>query len=85
MTGYPHPVNPGQTHWEGCWQERGHHNCAVARVRELEAKVEELTHYLNDEWLCDSCGKWFDCTVDRHGTDCDLCKPCLDKWEDGEL
>lgn len=26
-----------RTHWEGCWEHRGHHECAIARVRELEA------------------------------------------------
>jgi hypothetical protein len=29
-----------QTHWRGCWQHRGHHDCAIARVRELEARAE---------------------------------------------
>ncbi len=32
----PYPENPGATHYDGCWKSRGHHNCAVARVRELE-------------------------------------------------
>ena len=36
------------THYEGCWQDRGHHNCAIARVQELEARVEQF-------W-CPDCG-----------------------------
>lgn len=25
-----------RTHWDGCWRERTHHECAVARCEELE-------------------------------------------------
>jgi hypothetical protein len=34
----PYPENRGQTHHEGCWRVRGHHNCCVDRVGALEAK-----------------------------------------------
>jgi hypothetical protein len=36
-TTYPYPEDTGRTHWEGCWRERGHHNCAVAEVERLAA------------------------------------------------
>ena len=53
---FPYPDDRGQTHSPGCWKWRGHHNCAVARVRELEARLAEATEvirfYAADEnWL----------------------------------
>ena len=43
---FPYPDKPGATHYDGCWQHEGHHNCAVAKVRELEKELQELL----DEW-----------------------------------
>lgn len=34
----PYPENPGQTHFDGCWREPGHHNCAVALLYERMAE-----------------------------------------------
>lgn len=31
----PYADNPGATHYDGCWRDRGHHNCAVAEVERL--------------------------------------------------
>jgi hypothetical protein len=39
----PYPDDPGQTHYDGCWRSRGHHNCAVARVEQLEGEAERMT------------------------------------------
>lgn len=39
---YPYPEDEGQTHYEGCWRERGHHNCAVKRAEGLRDRVEQL-------------------------------------------
>jgi hypothetical protein len=25
----------GQTHYDGCWESRGHHECAMAEIRRL--------------------------------------------------
>lgn len=36
-------MSDGKTHWEGCWKERGHHECAVLRVEELEAERDEAS------------------------------------------
>lgn len=36
----PHEPKLGQTHWSGCWQAPGHHNCAVGRVHRLERRLE---------------------------------------------
>lgn len=33
----PYPEDRGSTHWEHCWATRGHHNCAVFKLRELLA------------------------------------------------
>lgn len=33
----PYPENPGATHYDGCWRDRGHHNCAVALLAEQSA------------------------------------------------
>ena len=30
-----------QTHWDGCWQERSHHQCAVRLIAELNDCAEE--------------------------------------------
>lgn len=38
----PYPPDTGHTHYDGCWRERGHHNCAVARLDEAEAEVTAL-------------------------------------------
>lgn len=38
----PYPENPGATHYEGCWRDRGHHNCAVREVGRLRAEVDLL-------------------------------------------
>ena len=32
------PTNDGITHYEGCWKDRGHHACALAKIAELEKK-----------------------------------------------
>ena len=31
-------MSDGRTHWEGCYTERGHHECAIAQVKRLEAE-----------------------------------------------
>lgn len=52
----PYPPDTGRTHYEGCWRERGHHNCAVARVDELReelaaarAEMTQLVAFFNEE------------------------------------
>jgi len=30
------------SHWDTCWQAGGHHECAVAKVQELQAEVKDL-------------------------------------------
>jgi hypothetical protein len=29
-----------RTHWNGCWEHRGHHDCALAEIRRLRADVD---------------------------------------------
>ena len=36
----PEPPDTGKTHGEGCWKDRGHHNCAVAEIERLRAEIE---------------------------------------------
>lgn len=31
-----------RTHWNDCWKERTHHDCAVARIYERDARIAEL-------------------------------------------
>lgn len=31
-----------RTHWEGCWRDRAHHECAVAKIERLEAEGSKL-------------------------------------------
>jgi hypothetical protein len=28
----------GRTHWEGCWDSRGHHDCAIAEIARLRSE-----------------------------------------------
>ena len=37
-----YPPNEGRTHSAGCWQWKYHHECAIRKIRELEAEVERL-------------------------------------------
>jgi len=34
----PYPENRGKTHYEGCFRQRDHHNCAVRRINDLTAE-----------------------------------------------
>jgi hypothetical protein len=43
-TKFPYPENPGQTHFEGCWREQGHHNCAVARLDAQQREHDLVRH-----------------------------------------
>jgi hypothetical protein len=36
----PYPEDRGGTHWDGCWRDRGHHNCAMAEIERLSAPSE---------------------------------------------
>ena len=31
-----------QTHYEGCWETRGHHECAIAEIKRLQQVVSDL-------------------------------------------
>lgn len=35
-------MNPGKTHWEGCWQDSMHPECAAERYRAAGEKAELL-------------------------------------------
>ena len=37
----------GRTHWEGCYTERGHHECAIAQVKRLTAERDNLQEIAN--------------------------------------
>ena len=49
MTAYPYPDDPGQTHYDGCWRERGHHNCAMREVERLQNEVKDLQSILDTD------------------------------------
>lgn len=42
----PHPENPGQTHWQGCFRSPGHHNCAVIEVDRLRDDISRITQHV---------------------------------------
>ena len=48
MKYFPYPDNRGQTHYEDCYRERRHHNCAVAEVDRLIAEVSKLRDALQE-------------------------------------
>ena len=37
---FPYPEDEGQTHHEFCWRLKGHHNCAVKRIYDLQAQLD---------------------------------------------
>lgn len=37
----PYPPDQGKTHYEGCWQNRGHHNCAVVEISRLKTRQQD--------------------------------------------
>jgi hypothetical protein len=37
----------GRTHYEGCWAERGHHDCAERRIAALEAQLTRIKEWCN--------------------------------------
>jgi hypothetical protein len=48
-----------RTHWEGCWRDHGHHDCAISRVLILLDALDEfkrvrateaLHHHAPDAW-----------------------------------
>lgn len=39
----PYPIDQYQTHFEGCWRLRRHHNCAVLEVERLREKLRRET------------------------------------------
>lgn len=39
---YPYNLDRLSTHWEDCFKERNHHNCAVQRVYDLEDELKAL-------------------------------------------
>jgi len=39
---FPYPENPGRTHYEGCYRDKGHHNCAVGQVDRLRGVIGGL-------------------------------------------
>ena len=53
MTDLPYPDDPGRTHWDGCYRERGHHNCAVAKIDQLEEELRKLARKCQCPCGCD--------------------------------
>lgn len=37
----PYPKDRGGTHWDGCWREPRHHNCAVLEIDRLRAALAQ--------------------------------------------
>ena len=47
----------GRTHYDGCWHDRRHHDCAVREIERLRRERDELRAALG--------------TYGRHSDDCD--------------
>lgn len=39
MSDQPYPPDEGRTHYDGCYIERGHHNCAITEIESLRAQL----------------------------------------------
>lgn len=63
---YPYPPDDGSTHWDGCWRERRHHNCAVGEIKRLREALEEIAE---KKCTCTQavgpcgCGEWCSATA----------------------
>jgi len=45
----------GRTHYDGCWHDRRHHDCAVREIERLRRERDELrTDALRYRWLRDT-------------------------------
>ena len=44
-----HRVSDGTTHWEGCWKERKHHECATAEIAKLQDALFSAAAALDTE------------------------------------
>lgn len=44
----PYEPDRGRTHYDGCWHSRGHHNCAVQRIKDVHAE-NEMCRRVNQE------------------------------------
>lgn len=47
---FPYPHSEGQTHCDDCWQWPRHHNCAVAKVDQLQAGYNACSDQLTEAW-----------------------------------
>lgn len=56
MMQLPYPENRGRTHWDDCWRERGHHNCAIREVERSRGIINKLLNHCSD-MECMVCGE----------------------------
>lgn len=52
-------TDDGRTHYALCWEERGHHDCAIAEIERLRAALQLVR--VNEATLN---GLWFDTSRD---------------------
>lgn len=65
-----------RTHWEGCWRDRAHHECAVRRVEELKNTLEDLVQRI-EEWEGDI--RQIIGRQPQHGMDLERARAALDE------
>lgn len=46
---YPYPFRRGTTHYAGCWQSPGHHNCAVQKIDRFNIMVDSILDILDSD------------------------------------
>jgi hypothetical protein len=56
-------MTDGRTHWEGCWQEAGHHDCATAALRKARAEVERLREAAEEVAASPTCSSYHRLTL----------------------
>lgn len=69
MSDLPYPENDARTHWDECWKHRGHHNCAVARIADLQSRLAECERSLE-------CGHPASLLVKSLESDAQWCELC---------
>jgi uncharacterized protein (UPF0335 family) len=50
-------MSDGRTHWEGCYKECGHKDCAVAQIERLQAEIKRLRAAISD--IKENCHDWY--------------------------
>lgn len=86
-------MSDGRTHYEGCWESRGHHDCAVAEIKRLRSLIgdaltaeSQAMGLYENRVKCDACGALTpDAWIVHEEGDRNECMRCWHKENEREL